>query len=194
MATEVKVPDIGDFKDVPIVEVHVKEGDAVNAEDPLVTLESDKASMEVPAPSAGKVEKVLVRVGDKVSEGSLILVLGGGEGTFSQPPSLLAQQEPALTAPPPSATIPLDTPAELNRPAAPDFSKVHAGPAVRRIARELGVDLVKVKGTGEKGRVTKEDVATFLKGSALPPAAGPSGGIGIPEIPAQDFQNSARLK
>jgi pyruvate dehydrogenase E2 component (dihydrolipoamide acetyltransferase) len=187
MATEVKVPDIGDFKDVPIVEVHVKEGDAVNAEDPLVTLESDKASMEVPAPSAGTVEKVLVKLGDKVSEGNLILLLRGGDGAFSQPPSLLAQQEPAPTAPPPSATIPLETPAESKRATAPDFSGVHASPAVRRIARELGVDLGKVKGTGEKGRVTKEDVAVFLKGPAVMPAAAPAAGMGIPEIPAQDF-------
>jgi pyruvate dehydrogenase E2 component (dihydrolipoamide acetyltransferase) len=194
MATEVKVPDIGDFKDVPIVEVHVKEGDAVNAEDPLVTLESDKASMEVPAPSAGKVEKVLVKLGDKVSEGSLILLLRGGEGTFSQPPSLLAQQEPAPIAPPPSTTIALDTPTESNRPAAPDFSKVHASPAVRRIARELGVDLVKVKGTGEKGRVTKEDVAASLKKSAPTPAGAPSGAIGIPEIPAQDFSKFGAIE
>jgi pyruvate dehydrogenase E2 component (dihydrolipoamide acetyltransferase) len=194
MATEVKVPDIGDFKDVPIVEVHVKEGDAVNAEDPLVTLESDKASMEVPAPSAGKVEKVLVKLGDKVSEGSLILLLRGGDGAFSQPPSLLAQQEPAPMARPPSATIPLETPTESNRAAASDFSKVHASPAVRRIARELGVDLVKVKGTGEKGRVTKEDVAAFLKGSAVTPAAAPSAGMGIPEIPVQDFSKFGSIE
>jgi pyruvate dehydrogenase E2 component (dihydrolipoamide acetyltransferase) len=194
MATEVKVPDIGDFKDVPIVEVHVKEGDAVNAEDPLVTLESDKASMEVPAPSAGKVEKVLVKPGDKVSEGSLILLLRGGDGTFSQPPSLLPQQEPALTAPPPSPTIPLDTPAASKRGAAPDFSKVHASPAVRRIARELGVDLVKVKGTGEKGRVIKEDVVAFLQGPPPTAVAAPLGGIGIPEIPVQDFSKFGAIE
>jgi len=128
MATEVKVPDIGDFNDVPIVEVHIKEGDAVNAEDPLITLESDKASMEVPAPSAGNVEKVFVKLGDKVSEGSLILLLRGGEGTFSQPPSLLAQQEPAPTTPLPSAAVPIDTPTELNRPTAPDFGKYMRAP------------------------------------------------------------------
>jgi pyruvate dehydrogenase E2 component (dihydrolipoamide acetyltransferase) len=194
MATEVKVPDIGDFSDVPIVEVHVKEGDAVNAEDPLVTLESDKASMEVPAPSAGKVEKVFVKLGDKVSEGSLILLLRGGEGTLSQPPSLLAQQEPAPNTPLPSATIPIDAPAELNRPPPPDFSKVHASPSVRRISRELGVDLVKVKGTGEKGRVTKEDVAGFLRGPASTPAGASPGGIGIPEIPAQDFSKFGSIE
>ena len=100
---------------------------------------------------------------------------------------MLAQQEPAPTTPLPSAAIPIDTPIELNRPTAPDFSKVHASPSVRRIARELGVDLVKVKGTGEKGRVTKEDVAGFLKGPAPTPAGAPPGGIVIPEIAAQDF-------
>jgi len=194
MATEVKVPDIGDFNDVPIVEVHIKEGDAVNAEDPLITLESDKASMEVPAPSAGNVEKVFVKLGDKVSEGSLILLLRGGEGTFSQPPSLLAQQEPAPTTPLPSAAVPIDTPTELNRPTAPDFGKVHASPSVRRIARELGVDLIKVKGTGEKGRVTKEDVAGFLKGPASTAGGAPPGGIGIPEIPAQDFSKFGSIE
>lgn len=194
MAIEVKVPDIGDFKDVPIVEVHVKEGDAVNAEDPLITLESDKASMEVPAPSAGKVEKVFVKLGDNVSEGSLILLLHGGEGTFSQPPSLLEQQEPAPTAPPPPTAIPTDAPRGLNRPTAPDFSKVHASPSVRRIARELGLDLRKVKGTGEKGRVTKEDVAGFLKEPAGTPAGAPSAGIGIPEIPAQDLSKFGSIE
>jgi pyruvate dehydrogenase E2 component (dihydrolipoamide acetyltransferase) len=194
MAIEVKVPDIGDFKDVPIVEVHVKEGDAVNAEDPLITLESDKASMEVPAPSAGKVEKVFVKLGDNVSEGSLILLLRSGEGTFSQPPSLLEQQEPAPTAPPPSTAIATDTPAGLNGPTAPDFSKVHASPSVRRIARELGLDLRRVKGTGEKGRVTKEDVAGFLKEPAGTPAGASSAGIGIPEIPAQDFSKFGSIE
>jgi pyruvate dehydrogenase E2 component (dihydrolipoamide acetyltransferase) len=187
-ATEVKVPDIGDFKDVPIIEVHVKEGDAVNADDPLVTLESDKASMEVPAPSAGKVEKVLIKLGDKVSEGSPILLLRGGDGALTQPPSLLAQQEPPPAAPRPQpAATPLATPAGSNRAAAPDFGEVRASPAVRRIARELGVDLAKVKGTGEKGRITKEDVVVFLKGPAATPAGAPGAGTGIPEIPAQDF-------
>src|SRR5215469_16202091 len=94
-ASEVKVPDIGDFKNVPIVEVHVREGDPVNAEDPLVTLESDKATMEVPAPTAGIVEKILINRGDKVSEGSTILLLRRGDGAMTPPPSLLAQQEPA---------------------------------------------------------------------------------------------------
>jgi pyruvate dehydrogenase E2 component (dihydrolipoyllysine-residue acetyltransferase) len=186
-ATEVKVPDIGDFKDVPIIEVHVKEGDAVNADDPLVTLESDKASMEVPAPSGGKIEKLLINVGDKVSEGSPILLLRRGDGALTQPPSLLTQQEPPPAAQPtkPAAIAPT-APALRAAPVAA-FADVHASPAVRRIARELGVDLNRVKGTGEKGRITKEDVSLFLKAPSAAPTVAPSAGVGIPEIPAQDF-------
>jgi pyruvate dehydrogenase E2 component (dihydrolipoamide acetyltransferase) len=186
-ATEVKVPDIGDFKDVPIIEVHVKEGDAVNVDDPLVTLESDKASMEVPAPSGGQVEKVLVKLGDKVNEGTPILLLRSGDGALTPPPSLLPQQEPPpATQPSQAAAMPPVTPAP-RPPPAPAFADVHASPAVRRIARELGVDLTKVKGTGEKSRITKEDVALFLKRPSVAPTAPPSAGVGIPEIPAQDF-------
>ena len=202
MPTEVKVPDIGDFKDVPIIEVHVSEGEAVNAEDPLVTLESDKATMDVPAPSGGTVERILIKVGDRVSEGSPILLFKGGDGAMTQPPSLVGQQEPAPSTlptpaavaesapPPPTAAAPAPA-APSNRGAAPDFGQVHASPSVRRAARELGVDLTKVKGTGEKGRITKEDVLAYLKGpSAAPvaaPGAAPAAGAGIPEIPAQDF-------
>ncbi len=197
-ATEVKVPDIGDFKDVPIIEIHVKAGDTVNAEDPLLTLESDKATMDVPAPRGGTVEAVLVKIGDRVGEGTPILRLKGSEeGALSQPPSLLSQQEPppgarqavAEPATPALGTPALGTPA-LGTPAsgAADFSQVHASPGVRRAARELGVDLGKVTGTGEKGRITREDVLTFLRGPAIPAAsAAPSAGAGIPEIPAQDF-------
>ena len=99
VATEVKVPDIGDFKDVPIVEIHVKAGDTVNAEDPLLTLESDKATMDVPAPRSGTVEAVLVKIGDRVGEGMPILRLKGSEeGALRQPPSLLSQQDPPREA------------------------------------------------------------------------------------------------
>jgi len=182
-ATEVTVPDIGDFKNVPIVEIHVKEGDPVNTDDPLVSLESDKATMDVPAPSGGTVEKVLVKVGDKVSQGTAILTLRGSEGAITQPPSLLSQQEPA-TAPPQPAAPPPTTAAA---PSAAGPGDAHASPGVRRLARELGVDLAKLRGTGEKGRITKDDVLAFLKGPAdTSPAAAPTGS-GIPEIPAQDF-------
>ena len=189
-ATEVKVPDIGDFKDVPIIDIHVKVGDPINAEDPLITLESDKATMDVPAPSAGTIRQVLVKVGDRVSEGTPIVFLAGNEeGAMQQPTSLLSQQEPAPpaaaappTPPPAAAPTPAATAPAVSVGAQTDFSGVHAGPSVRRIAREMGVDLTKVTGTGEKGRITKDDIMAFLRGPAPAPA-----GAGIPEIPAQDF-------
>jgi pyruvate dehydrogenase E2 component (dihydrolipoamide acetyltransferase) len=188
-ATEVKVPNIGDFKDVAIIDIHVKVGDAVNAEDPLITLESDKAAMDVPAPSAGTIRQVLVKVGDRVSEGTPIVLLAGNEeGAMQQPTSLLPQQEPepatSAAAPTPAATAPA-----VSVGAQTDFSGVHAGPSVRRIAREMGVDLTKVTGTGEKSRISKDDIMAFLRGPAPAPAGAPAAaaGAGIPEIPAQDF-------
>ena len=186
--TEVKVPDIGDFGTVPIIEVHVSAGDQVNAEDPLVTLESDKATMDIPAPVAGSVAEVLVKVGDVVSVGSPILLLTPGDGAVSTPPSLVEQQEPApasapAAAPAPAPSAPAAAPAAggVDTPAG-----IHAGPSVRRTARELGVDLAAVTPTGPKGRITKDDLLGFLKGPAQPAAAAATGG-GIPEIPAQDF-------
>jgi pyruvate dehydrogenase E2 component (dihydrolipoamide acetyltransferase) len=200
-ATEVKVPDIGAFADVPIIEVHVKAGDRVNEEDPLITLESDKATMDVPAPLSGQVRDLAVTVGDQVSTGSLILTIDPGDGAAAAPPSLVEQQEPGVTAaaPPareagapvtaePVAAEPAAAPvhAEEEHGPAPDFTGVHAGPSVRRTARELGVDLTAVTGTGPKGRITKEDLLGYLRGPAPGPAA-PAAGTGIPEIPAQDF-------
>ena len=193
--TEVKVPDIGDFKDVPIIEIHVKPGDTVNPEDPLVTLESDKASMEVPAPTGGRVREVHVSVGDRVSEGSRIVTLdNAAEGAMTPPPSLVEQQEPE---PQPTSTPPVapGAPAVAHTGpsadgAAPGLDQVHASPSVRRLARELGVDLHQVRGTGEKGRITRDDVKAFLRGPAAQPAAAPAAApaaVGIPEIPAQDF-------
>ena len=186
--TEVKVPDIGDFGVVPIIEVHVSAGDQVNAEDPLVTLESDKATMDIPAPLAGSVAEVLVKVGDVVSVGSPILLLTPGDGAVSTPPSLVEQQEPApasapAAAPAPSPSTPAAAPAAggVDTPAG-----IHAGPSVRRTARELGVDLAAVTPTGPKGRITKDDLLGFVKGPAQPTAAAATG-AGIPEIPAQDF-------
>jgi pyruvate dehydrogenase E2 component (dihydrolipoamide acetyltransferase) len=196
-ATEVTVPDIGDFADVPVIEVHVKEGDRVNEEDPLVTLESDKATMDVPAPVAGTVTGVRVNVGDRVSQGSPILALDPGNGALAQPPSLVEQQEPAVSRPAPAAQAPpaVATPAPgvTAAPAAgavADFAGVHAGPSVRRLARELDVDLTSLSGTGPKGRITKEDLLGFLRGpaaAAMAPTPPAATGAGIPEIPAQDF-------
>ena len=191
MATEIKVPDIGDFKDVPVIEILVQVGDKVNVDDPLVSLESDKATMEVPSTAAGVVESIAVKVGDKVSEGATIMVVTAGEGGMAQPPSLVEQQEPAPSAPPPpapTAPAPASTAAAAASKIA-DFSGVHASPSVRRLARELSVDLNQLKGTGGKGRITREDVRSFLKGPSAAPAAAaaPSGGMGIPDIPAVDF-------
>ena len=203
--TEVKVPDIGDFKDVPVIEVHVQEGQSINADDPIITLESDKATMDVPSPASGTIEKLLVKIGDKVSEGSPVLWMRGHEdGALTQPPSLLPQQEPppavqAGTAPPAPPSAPPGAPPQLgaavgaagtavNKGA--DLSQVHASPSIRRVARELGVDLTKVRGTGEKGRITKDDVLGFLRGPTAAPGAAPAAaatGAGIPEIPVQDF-------
>jgi pyruvate dehydrogenase E2 component (dihydrolipoamide acetyltransferase) len=196
-ATEVKVPDIGDFSAVPIIEVHVAPGDKVNAEDPLLTLESDKATLDVPAPSAGTVGEVLVKVGDEVSEGTPILLFTSGDGASTTPPSLVEQQEPApgpAAAKPVAAAVgaPLAAPpavAGADGGQAP--AGAHAGPSVRRMARELGIDLSKIDASGSKGRITKDDLLGFLKGPATPApaAAAPAAaqGSGIPEIPAQDF-------
>ncbi len=209
-ATEVTVPDIGAFENVPIIEVHVKAGDQVNEEDPLITLESDKATMDVPAPLAGQVLDILVKIGDEVSTGSPILTIGAGDGAVAPPPTLVEQQEPDVAEPPAAApparaaetamtpredvraAVPVHA-GEPQRPPGParDFTGVHASPSVRRTARELGVDLTAVTGTGPKGRITKDDLLAFLSGpspATVAPAAAVTGtGTGIPEIPAQDF-------
>ncbi len=192
-AIEVKVPDIGDFKNVPVIEILVKPGDTVQAEDPLVTLESDKATMEVPSPGAGKVASILIKVGDKVSQGTPILTLEGA-GSDAKPAKAAAPKTASAaavaTAPPSPAVVaagaeaPARPASGLPPPGPADFSGVHASPAVRRLARELEIDLRKVPGTGDRGRVTKDDVKRAMAGKAV---AAPQGGMGIPEIPAQDF-------
>ena len=185
---EVKVPDIGDFKNIPVIDILVKPGDMVKAEDPLVSLESDKATMEVPSPGAGKVVALLIKVGDKVSEGSALLTL---ETATDASARAVEPKAAAAKAPAPLAPMPVGVAAQpssaISRTLPPpaDFGGVHASPSVRMIARELGVDLTKLKGSGDKGRVTKDDVKRALAGVAA--AAVPSGGMGIPEIPAQDF-------
>jgi len=208
-ATEVKVPDIGDFADVPVIEVHVAAGDVVNEEDPLVTLESDKATMDIPSPAAGTVRELQLSVGDRVSIGALILTLDS-DAAETTPPSLVDQQEPPTEAAAeptaaaqeparrsaeagtsgeasvaPTAAPPSPSPVTAAAPPAADFAGAHAGPSVRRLARELGVDLTTVTGSGEKGRITKDDLLAGVRGSA--PAAPAAAGSGIPEIPAQDF-------
>ncbi len=209
-AIEVKVPDIGDFKDVPVIELLVKPGDAVKKEDSLVTLESDKATMEVPSPAAGVVKSVRVKVGDKLSEGSVVLVLEADEGATDKPaPKAPAAASPAPQPAPAAAPAPAPAPAPASAPVAaeslpprrPPVSEepvsesaapAHASPGVRRFARELGVDLARVKGSGPKARILKEDIQAFVKGALsgaeAPRAAG--GGLadlGLPAWPKVDF-------
>jgi pyruvate dehydrogenase E2 component (dihydrolipoamide acetyltransferase) len=195
--TEVTVPDLGDFADVPVIEIHVKAGDVVSEEDPLITLESDKATMDVPSPASGRVGELRVKLGDLVSAGSPVLLLNT-EGALTEPPSLVGQQEPpGQEAPEPVAARqePARRSAETAQPApapapavAPpaDVGAAHAGPGVRRLARELSVDLATVTGTGPKGRITKEDLLATVRGPGVARPAVPAG-AGIPEIPVPDF-------
>ncbi|RBP16775.1 pyruvate dehydrogenase E2 component (dihydrolipoamide acetyltransferase) [Roseiarcus fermentans] len=187
---DVKVPDIGDFKDVPIIEVLVKPGDEVKKEQSLLTLESDKATMDVPSPIAGKVVEVVAKVGDKMSMGALIARLEQADAAPAPDAPAAAETAPQAASEPPvkeeAAPAQPAAPAQAAAagPAKPDFSGVFAGPAVRRLARELGLDLNAIKGTGENGRITREDVKGAISGGA--PAAG-SGGAGLPAVPTVDF-------
>jgi pyruvate dehydrogenase E2 component (dihydrolipoamide acetyltransferase) len=204
---EVKVPDIGDFKNIPVIEVLVKPGDRVNAEDSLVTLESDKATMEVPSPAAGVVKELKIKVGDKVSEGVLVMTLEALDA-----PVTAAAQEPAraataavaapatpapavVVAQPRAAVAQSPAPASVDTQAAVEagVSRAHASPAVRRIAREFGVDLARVQGSGPKSRILKEDVQAYVKAELSKPrgqaAGGAGGGLGfnLPPLPQVDF-------
>ncbi|HRH81773.1 MAG TPA: dihydrolipoyllysine-residue acetyltransferase [Thiobacillaceae bacterium] len=187
---EVKVPDIGDFKDVPVIEVMVAVGDAVRVDSPLIALESEKATMEVPSPAAGVVKELKVKVGDKVSDGSLILVLETADTTVSAPPPAQAAQPAAPTAELAPASIPASAAAPQPIAAAPtaDAPLPYASPAVRKLAREKDVDLTKVKGTGPKDRITKEDVEAYAA-EALAAARGvgsPLPGLDLPAWPKVD--------
>jgi pyruvate dehydrogenase E2 component (dihydrolipoamide acetyltransferase) len=203
---EVKIPDIGDFKDVAVIEVLVKPGDSIKAEDSILTLESDKATMDVPSPAAGVVKDIQVKVGDTVSEGSLVLTLDTGAAPAAAPAPAAAK--PAAAAPaapvkavapepdmrsaaksatgeapaPGHAEAPMAPPAVVLMPGPAEFvaasaggHRSHAAPSVRRFARELGVDISRVKGSGPKGRILQSDVQAFVKnalGSAQPVAGG----------------------
>ncbi|MDN7587200.1 dihydrolipoyllysine-residue acetyltransferase [Burkholderia seminalis] len=199
---EVKVPDIGDYKDVPVIEIGVKVGDTVEKEQSLVTLESDKATMDVPSPAAGVVKDIKVKVGDSVSEGTLIVLLeAAGASAAAAPasapapaaaapaPAPAAAPAPAKAAPAPAAAAPAAAPSG-------EYRASHASPSVRKFARELGVDVARVQGSGPKGRITKDDVTGFVKGvmtgqRAAPgvAAAAPAGGgeLNLLPWPKVDF-------
>lgn len=182
---EICVPDIGDFKDVDVIDVLVASGDSVEVDDALITLESDKASMDIPAPASGMVKELKVGVGDKVSEGSLILLLemaetGRAKGDAAAPAVAAA----APSAPQASAS-------------AVSFDRVHASPSVRRIARERGLDLNRVSGSGRKGRITQDDLERFAAGSAEPAladATGPASALAVAPSPAVDHSKFGEVQ
>jgi pyruvate dehydrogenase E2 component (dihydrolipoamide acetyltransferase) len=192
---EVTVPDIGDFKEVEVIELMVKPGDQIKVDQSLMTVESDKASMEIPSSHAGTVKELKVKVGDKVSEGSLVLVVeatGGAPAAASSSAPAPAAATPSAPAAAPAAAAP--APAAAAPSQGVTGSKAHASPSIRKFARELGVDLARVPGTGPKGRITQQDVQNFVKGvmaagpTAAPAKAGGSGvGLDLLPWPSLDF-------
>lgn len=210
---QVVVPDIGDFDKVNVIDVLVSEGDVVNKEDALITLESDKASMDVPSPYSGRVKKIIVKAGDQVSEGSRILVLDVPEKPVRtngerDPREGRETQQPAEPAPSPQPVSPAPVRpvagAAETAPSAPReripaqmsideraFSVAHASPSVRRFARELGADLGQIQGSGPKGRILKEDVQRFVKARLEQTRAGL--GSVFPAMPAVDFSRFGEI-
>ena len=167
---EVRVPDIGDFKDVAVIELLVKPGDTVKLEQSLFTVESDKASMEIPSPAAGVIKELKVKIGDTVNIGDLVAVL---EGSAGNAPAAVAPAAPAASAAPvpaaavaaaaPPATAIASASVPAHQPGTPAAGLPHASPSVRKFARELGVPLDEVRGTGPKGRITQDDIQGFTK-------------------------------
>ena len=209
---EIKVPDIGDYKDVPVIEVHVKPGDKVEKEQSLITLESDKATMDVPSSHSGVVKELKIKVGDTISEGGIVLLLEGSEAAAS-PAASKPASAPAPTPTPTPITTPAPTPVQTTPASSPAQAPVatqtatvraevvsaidgasHASPSVRKFARELGVTISQVKGTGPKGRITQEDVQAYVKsvmtGASSPAGAaagGSLGGLNLLPWPKVDF-------
>ncbi len=205
---EVVVPDIGNFENVEIIEIMASVGDTLAADDSIMTVESDKAAMDIPAPFAGTVKELKIKVGDKVSAGSLVLLLDTAGAGEEKKPAAAAPvvksfvppaAEVAAAVPPPSHPVP-EAPATIAPKHRPDpvaahaeFAEgkpAHASPAVRRFARELGADLTRMKGSGPRGRITQSDVQAWVKGELAKPRSegmGGAAGIAIPPAPAVDF-------
>ncbi|UZD91609.1 dihydrolipoyllysine-residue acetyltransferase [Cognatishimia activa] len=195
MTIEVKVPDIGDFDAVPVVSVLVEVGDVIDEEDPIIELESDKATMEVPSSAAGKVLEIKVAEGDEIGEGAVVLVLDSEVGADAL---AVAPAETPTAAPAAAPAAPATAPAPAAPVAVTDsgFGKAHASPSVRAFARQLDIDIAKINGSGRKGRILREDVTAFLKSTSAPATAAPaaSGGMGIPPIPAVDFSKFGKVE
>jgi pyruvate dehydrogenase E2 component (dihydrolipoamide acetyltransferase) len=189
-ARDLTVPDIGDFKDVEVIDVLVKAGDQIDVDTPLLTLETEKATMDVPSTAAGVLKSIALKKGDRVSKGSLIgqIEAAGGAPAAAPAPAAAAKAAPAPAAPKaPAGLPPIDE---------AGFARAYASPSVRKFARELGADLGKIKGSGAKGRITPEDVKTFVKQalSAPAPAATAGGGAGLPKIPEVDFSKFGEIE
>jgi pyruvate dehydrogenase E2 component (dihydrolipoamide acetyltransferase) len=206
----VSVPDIGDFKDVEVIEVMVKVGDTVRTEQSLITVESDKASMEIPSSAAGAVVEVLVKVGDKVNKGTPLVKLAASVGApVAAAPAAAPAPTPAVTAaavPAASPTVVTPAPMAVAAAAPPaDGKPAHASPSVRAFARELGVDINRVPGTGPKGRITPDDVRGYVKGAvaalvsgapaaAAAPAGGGGGNVSVIDWPKVDFSKFGEVE
>ena len=199
----VTIPDVGNYDHIPVIEVFVKDGDTVEKDAPLLTLESDKATMDVPAPEAGVVSGLKIKVGDKVSQGDAVCTLEVAGGTAEPEKTAPAEQKPAAEekkaeAAPAQASSPAPAPAPVAAAPASSDAIPYASPGLRKFARELGVNLARVPGSGPRGRITRDDVQSFVKralSSPTPaaPATAASGG-GIPAIPAVDFSQFGAIE
>lgn len=191
MATikQVFVPDIGNYKEVTVIEVAVKVGDSINAEDNLLVLETDKAAMEVPSPFSGVVKELKIKLGDKVSKGTLVLLLESADGVAVESAPVAAAAP--ISAVPVAAAMPA-APVAVAAPVEITTSKAHASPAIRRFARELGVEIGAIKGTGDKGRVTKDDVQNYVKAALTRPHTG--GGLQVLDMPVFDFAKHGEIE
>ena len=207
MSNEIRIPDIGDFDAVDVIEVLIKAGDTVEVGQSVLVLESDKASMEVPTEIAGKVDRVAIRVGDKVKQGDLVATVSGGAAAAPAAAPAAEAPQAAPAAPveaPKSAPAPAPAPAAVAAPAAANakideaaFATAHASPSMRKFAREMNVDLGKVQGTGPRGRILESDIKAYVKGllvDGAPVAAAVSGGSGIPPVPAVDFSQFGEIE
>ena len=206
---DILVPDIGDFEGVEVIEILVAAGDSINIEDPIVSLESDKAAMEIPSPVAGTVKEIKINMGDKVSQGDLLITVAVAADAVEEAPAETAKAtavapEAVAAAPAPAAEPAPVIPPPASKAAAPrpsptasidineeGFSKAHASPSVRKFARELGADLSQMTGTGTKNRILKEDVKIWVK-QAL--AKGSQGGLGIDAMPEIDFSQFGEIE
>lgn len=205
---ELKVPDIGDFDSVEVIEVLVAEGDAISKDQEIITVESDKAMMGIPAEILGVIKELKVKVGDKVSEGDVLALVEADSDEAKAEPEKAAAKPAAVKSEPETAKVekpiaqtpsePIEQETVEQIPYAPDnksgLKRAHASPSVRRFARDLGVKLTSVNGTGLKGRITKEDVQQFVKQALSAPTVAPSQGSGIPSVPVINFEQFGEIK